>query len=139
MNVPDGLHPDIEPFDSGHLPVPGGHEIYYEQCGAPQGIPALVLHGGPGSGCSPRQRRFFDPQRYRVVLFDQRGSGRSRPLGETRHNHTGELVADIERLRRIWASSAGWSSAVPGAQHWRRPTRRRTRPPAPAPCCAASS
>ena len=121
MNAPDGLHPDIEPFDSGHLPVPGGHEIYYEQCGAPQGTPALVLHGGPGSGCSPRQRRFFDPQRYRAVLFDQRGSGRSRPPGETRHNHTGELVADIERLRahlgivRWLVFGGSWGAALAAA------------------------
>lgn len=118
---PDGLYPDIVPFDSGRLAVPGGHELYYEQCGAPHGIPAVVLHGGPGSGCSPRQRRYFDPGCYRLVLFDQRGSGRSSPLGETRHNHTAELVADIDRLRshlgiERWLVFGGsWGSTLAAA------------------------
>jgi proline iminopeptidase len=93
------LYPALEPYTHGWLPVGHGHELYYEQCGNPTGIPAVVLHGGPGSGCSPHQRRFFDPAYYRVVLFDQRGCGRSRPLGATRKNTTLDLIADIEQLR----------------------------------------
>ena len=76
----DDKFPAIEPYDSGMLDVGDGHQVYWECCGNPAGKPALYLHGGPGSGCSPGQRRFFDPDAYRVVLFDQRGSGRSRPL-----------------------------------------------------------
>lgn len=93
------LYPPLEPFFSGMLGVDYDHTLYWEQCGNPQGLPVLVLHGGPGSGCNPRQRCFFDPQRWRVVLFDQRGAGRSQPLGEIAHNSTEHLVADIERLR----------------------------------------
>lgn len=96
--------PPIEPYASGWLDVGGGHEVYWESCGAPSGKPALFLHGGPGSGCSPGQRRFFDPSLYRAVLFDQRGSGRSRPLASEPNadlstNTTAHLVADIEMLR----------------------------------------
>lgn len=94
------LHPPIEPYDSGWLDVGHGHRIHYEQCGNPDGQPALYLHGGPGSGCSPRQRRFFDPAHHRVVLFDQRGCGLSTPQGGLEHNHTDALVDDIEALRR---------------------------------------
>lgn len=93
------LYPEIEPFDQGYLQVSPLHAIYYEQCGNPSGKPALFLHGGPGGGCNPRSRRFHDPALYRLVLFDQRGSGRSRPLGELRENTTWHLIADIERLR----------------------------------------
>jgi len=93
------LHPPIEPYDTGWLDVGHGHRLYYEQCGNPDGLPALYVHGGPGSGCSPRQRRFFHPERDRVVLFDQRGCGRSTPGGDIAHNHTDALVADIEALR----------------------------------------
>ena len=93
------LYPPIEPFDQFRLDVPGGHEIYVEQSGAPDGQPVVVLHGGPGGGCSPGMRRFFDPARYRVVLFDQRGCGRSRPHAEIAENTTWDLVADIERIR----------------------------------------
>ncbi len=93
------LHPEIEPFDTGWLDVGDGHRLYFEQVGCREGLAAVYLHGGPGSGCSPRQRRFFDPRRYRAVLFDQRGSGRSTPRGETRHNTTEHLIADMERLR----------------------------------------
>lgn len=96
--------PPIEPYASGWLDVGGGHEVYWESCGAPSGKPALFLHGGPGSGCSPGQRRFFDPSLYRAVLFDQRGSGRSRPLASEPNadlstNTTAHLIADIEMLR----------------------------------------
>jgi len=93
------LYPEIEPFDTGWLDVGDGHRIHFEQVGCRQGLAAVYVHGGPGSGCSPRQRRFFDPRRYRAVLFDQRGSGRSTPRGETRHNTTEHLIADLERLR----------------------------------------
>src|SRR5690606_36573705 len=76
------------------------HRLYYEQCGNPAGKPVVVLHGGPGAGCGPRMRRFHDPARYRIVLFDQRGSGRSTPHADLTDNTTWDLVADIEKLRR---------------------------------------
>ena len=90
----------IEPFATGMLDVGAGHRVYWEQSGHSVGIPVLFCHGGPGSSCSPAHRRFFDPARYRAILFDQRGCGRSQPLGETRHNTTWDLVADMEALRR---------------------------------------
>ncbi len=93
------LYPDIEPFDSGMLPVSKLHTLYYEQCGNPHGKPVVFLHGGPGAGCNAKCRRFFDPAVYRIVLFDQRGCGRSTPHAELRENTTWNLVADIERLR----------------------------------------
>ena len=93
------LYADIEPFDQGELKVSALHTIYYEQCGNPKGKPALFLHGGPGGGCNARSRRFHDPDAYRLVLFDQRGCGRSRPHAELEANTTWDLVADIERLR----------------------------------------
>lgn len=86
--------------DAGWLDVGAGHSIHYEQHGAIDGIPALLLHGGPGSSSSPRQREFLDATRYRIIQFDQRGCGRSTPLGETAHNHTGALLEDIEALRQ---------------------------------------
>lgn len=110
--------PPIEPSQRGWLPVGDGHAIYFEQCGNPQGLPLVVLHGGPGSGCSPRMRQLFDPARYRIVLFDQRGCGRSTPRGECAHNTTADLVADIERLRRHlgverWLVTGGsWGAAL---------------------------
>jgi len=96
--------PPIEPYANGLLDVGDGHEVYWETCGNSEGKPALFLHGGPGSGCSVGQRRFFDPSLYRAVLFDQRGSGRSRPLASDDNadlsaNTTTHLVADIEMLR----------------------------------------
>lgn len=94
------LYPEIEPFDGGMLPVSGLHTLYYEQCGNPHGKPVVFLHGGPGAGCNPKCRRFFDPAVYRIVLFDQRGCGRSTPHAELRENTTWDLVADIERLRQ---------------------------------------
>ncbi|HZL94990.1 MAG TPA: alpha/beta fold hydrolase, partial [Vicinamibacterales bacterium] len=93
-------YPPIEPFDSGYLAVGDGHEIYYEQCGNPRGKPALFVHGGPGAGGDVNARRFFDPSGYRIVVFDQRGSGRSRPHASLEANTTWHLVADMEVLRR---------------------------------------
>jgi proline iminopeptidase len=93
-------YPPIEPFDTGYLAVGDGHEIYYEQSGNPEGKPALFVHGGPGGGGDVNARRFFDPARYRIVVFDQRGSGRSSPHASLEANTTWHLVADMERLRR---------------------------------------
>jgi len=113
-------------FDAGWLDVGQGHRVYYEQAGKAGGIPVVLLHGGPGSGSSPRQRVFYDPALFRIVQFDQRGSGRSEPMGETAHNHTAALVGDIERLREHlgiarWLVSGGsWGSTLAlayGAQH----------------------
>jgi len=94
-----GLYPPLEPFRQQIMEMPGGHRVYVEQCGKPDGVPVVVLHGGPGGGCSPGMRRFFDPSHYRVVLFDQRGCGRSTPNACVEHNTTWDLVADIERIR----------------------------------------
>ncbi|MHA6344061.1 prolyl aminopeptidase [Roseivivax sp. CAU 1761] len=93
------LYPPLDPFDSRMLDVGDGHTVYVEQCGNPEGHPVIVLHGGPGGGCSPAMRRYFDPRVYRVVLFDQRGCGRSRPHASVTDNTTWHLVEDIERIR----------------------------------------
>jgi len=93
------LYPDIEPYSAGMLELDGPHRMYWEQSGNPEGVPVVFLHGGPGAGSSPAHRRFFDPAHYRIVIFDQRGAGRSTPLGELRDNTTPHLIADIERLR----------------------------------------
>lgn len=95
----DYLYPPVEPFDQRVLDVGDGHRVYVEQCGNPNGVPVLVLHGGPGGGCSPAMRRYFDPKHYRVVLFDQRGCGRSRPHASVENNTTWHLVSDIEAIR----------------------------------------
>ncbi|MDD7971594.1 prolyl aminopeptidase [Roseinatronobacter alkalisoli] len=95
-----GLYPISDPFDQRMLDVGHGHQVYVEQCGHPDGIPVVVLHGGPGGGCSPAMRRFFDPRTYRVVLFDQRGCGRSKPAATIEHNTTQHLIADIELIRQ---------------------------------------
>ena len=94
------LYPEIVPYRSGVLGVSGGHRLAYELCGNPAGEPVVVLHGGPGAGCTPMHRRFFDPASYRIVLFDQRGAGRSTPYASLHRNTTQDLVADIEALRR---------------------------------------
>ncbi len=99
MTVLKTLYPEIEPFDTGRLKVSPIHELYYEQCGNPNGKPVVFLHGGPGGGVSADYRRYFDPEIYRVVLFDQRGSGQSTPHASIEENTTWHLVADIERLR----------------------------------------
>lgn len=93
------LYPDIEPFGTGMLELDARHRMYWEQCGNPQGQPVVFLHGGPGAGSAPAHRRFFDPVHYRIIIFDQRGAGRSTPLGEICDNTTLHLIADIERLR----------------------------------------
>ena len=94
-----GLFRDIEPFSFGWLNTNSPHEIYYEECGAPRGKPAVILHGGPGGAVNPTMRRFFDPSKWRMALFDQRGCGRSRPNASLEDNTTWSLIADIERLR----------------------------------------
>jgi len=112
------LHPPIEPFDQRMLDVGQGHRIYVEQSGNPNGIPVVVLHGGPGGGCSPAMRRYFDPSVYRVILFDQRGCGRSRPHASVTDNTTWHLVADIERIRKTleiesWIAFGGsWGATL---------------------------
>jgi len=93
------LYPPISPYRTGYLKVTGGHRLYFEESGNPEGKPAIFLHGGPGGGTEPRMRRFFNPRKYRIVLFDQRGCGRSRPHASLSDNTTWHLVADIEALR----------------------------------------
>lgn len=94
-----GLYPAIEPYNTGYLRVSDEHEIYYEECGNPKGKPAVFVHGGPGAGCDKRARCFFDPDAYRIILFDQRGCGRSKPRASLVDNTTWHLVADMEKLR----------------------------------------
>ncbi len=112
------LYPAIEPFQTGVLQTEDGHHIYWELCGNPQGKPAVFLHGGPGSGCSPDHRRLFDPEKYCVLLFDQRGCGRSKPSASLDNNTTWHLVDDIERLRKLlgferWLVFGGsWGSTL---------------------------
>jgi proline iminopeptidase len=101
------LYPPIEPYKSGHLDVGDGHSLYWELCGNPAGKPAVFLHGGPGGGSSPDHRRQFDPERYNVMVFDQRGCGKSTPYASLEANTTAHLVADIERLREM-ASIDRW-------------------------------
>lgn len=111
-------YPPIEPYRSGTLQLDDVHSMVWEECGNPNGEPVVFLHGGPGSGCSPWHRQLFDPAHYRIVLFDQRGAGRSTPLGEIRNNTTQLLVADIERLRLLlgisrWLVFGGsWGSTL---------------------------
>jgi proline iminopeptidase len=116
--VPRGLYPPIEPYRTGVLDTGDGHQVYWELCGNPKGRPAVFLHGGPGAGCSLNHRRLFNPDRYRVLLFDQRGCGRSRPHAGLEKNTTWHLVDDIEKLRAIagtedWLVFGGsWGSAL---------------------------
>ncbi|WUH98894.1 prolyl aminopeptidase [Spirillospora sp. NBC_00431] len=128
------LYPEIEPYDHGMLDVGDGHRVYWETCGNPHGKPAVVLHGGPGSGCTPGWRRYFDPGLYRIVLFDQRGCGRSTPHAadpsvDLTTNTTHHLLADIEHLRRhlqtdrwlvfggSWGSTLGLAYAQARPEH----------------------
>ncbi len=124
-----GLFVETEPVASGWLSVGGPHEIYYEECGARAGKPVVVLHGGPGGAINPTMRRFFDPARWRIALFDQRGCGRSRPNASLEDNTTWDLVEDIERLRRRldvekWTVFGGsWGSTLALAYAIRYPER----------------
>jgi proline iminopeptidase len=112
------FYPEIEPYDHGMLDVGDGHRVYWELCGNPNGKPVVFLHGGPGGGCTPTQRRLFDPEKYRILLFDQRGCGRSTPYASLEANTTWHLVADIERLRQMigvdkWMVFGGsWGSTL---------------------------
>jgi len=123
------LYPPIEPFETGMLDTGDGHSVYWERCGNPKGKPAVFLHGGPGSGCGPQHRRLFDPARYCITLFDQRGCGRSKPHASLEANTTWHLVADIERLREMsgaqrWLVFGGsWGSTLALAYAQRHPQR----------------
>lgn len=123
------LYPEIEPYRTLRLPVDDVHELHVEECGNPDGLPVLFLHGGPGAGVSPYHRRFFDPARYRVVLFDQRGAGKSTPHAELLNNTTWHLVADIETLREHlgierWVVFGGsWGSTLAMAYAQTHPER----------------
>ena len=114
----DALYPPLEPFAEQQLPVGGGHVLHVEQCGNPEGFPAIFLHGGPGSRTRALHRRFFDPGFYRIVLFDQRGCGRSTPLGRREDNTTRDLVDDIEALRsrlgveRLMLFGGSWGATL---------------------------
>ncbi len=127
--TPSALYPSIRPYQQGYLRVSALHEIHYEQSGNPHGKPAVFLHGGPGGGTDAGMRRFFDPKRYRIVLFDQRGCGASRPQAELRENTTWDLVADIEALRahlgiERWLVFGGsWGSTLALAYAERHPER----------------
>jgi proline iminopeptidase len=96
------LYPPIEPYRHGWLAVGGPHQLYWEEAGNPRGVPVIFLHGGPGAGCAPVHRRFFDPHHYRIILFDQRGSGRSTPNADLTDNTTQALVNDLETLRQFF-------------------------------------
>ena len=112
------LYPEIAPYETGTLQVDGRHTLYWEQCGNPNGKPVVMLHGGPGAGCNDKMRRFHDPAKYRIVLFDQRGAGRSTPHADLVDNTTWDLVADIEKLRELlgierWQVFGGsWGSTL---------------------------
>lgn len=129
MNERRTLYPPIEPFRTGRLRVSDVHELYWEESGNPQGKPVVFLHGGPGGGTEPRMRRFFDPAVYRIVLFDQRGCGRSTPHADLRENTTWDLVADVERVREHlgidkWQVFGGsWGSTLALAYAEAHPTR----------------
>ena len=118
FNSGDTLYPPVKPYDVRMLPVGDGHRVYVEQCGSPQGIPVLCLHGGPGGGCNPTMRRFFDPAHYRTILFDQRGCGKSSPTACIEANTTQHLLADIELIRKTlgidrWILFGGsWGSTL---------------------------
>ncbi|MDO8827415.1 prolyl aminopeptidase [Methylophaga sp.] len=128
------LYPDIEPFHHQLLAreeISAGrrHEVYFEQCGNPHGIPVIFLHGGPGSGCRSQHRCYFDPERYHIILFDQRGCGRSLPSGELEHNTTDYLISDMEAIRTLlnidkwmlfggsWGATLAMAYARQHAQH----------------------
>lgn len=123
------LYPELDIFDKKTLKADDFHEVYFEVCGNPTGAPVVFLHGGPGSGCNPTQRRFFDPAHYRIILIDQRGCGRSKPQGATAQNTTADLVSDIDAVRLAldikewlvfggsWGSTLALSYALAFPQH----------------------
>ena len=123
------LYPAIEPNTTGYLEVGNGHQLYYEECGNPHGKPAVFLHGGPGGGCTPAMRRFWNPEIYRIILFDQRGSGKSKPHAGLEANTTWDLVGDIEILRAAlqidrWQVFGGsWGSTLALAYSQTHPER----------------
>ena len=123
------MYPPIEPYDHGFLDTGDGHRVYWELCGNPNGKPAVFLHGGPGGGCSPEHRRLFDPARYCIMLFDQRGCGRSTPHASLDNNTTWNLVADMEKLRQLigveqWLVFGGsWGSSLALAYAQTHPAR----------------
>ena len=123
------LYPAIKPNHTGYLKVSGGHELYYEESGNPHGRPVVFLHGGPGSGCTDKMRQFFNPDAYRIVLFDQRGSGKSRPHASIKNNTTWDIVNDIEILRAAlqihrWQVFGGsWGSTLALAYSQKHPER----------------
>ncbi|PJK04370.1 prolyl aminopeptidase [Lysobacteraceae bacterium NML71-0210] len=123
------LYPAIEPYQTGSLQVDSRHTLYWEQCGNPEGKPVVLLHGGPGGGCNAAMRRFHNPDKYRIVLFDQRGAGRSTPHADLQDNTTWDLVADIERLREHlgidkWQVFGGsWGSTLALAYAQKHPER----------------
>jgi proline iminopeptidase len=120
------LYPEIEPYARHHLAVDDTHELYLEESGNPDGIPVLVVHGGPGGGCEGYHRRFFDAERFRIILMDQRGAGRSTPLAELAHNTTADLVGDMEKVRHflgidrwmLFGGSWGSTLSLVYAQTW---------------------
>src|SRR5512145_315746 len=119
------LFPPAEPYAAGMLDLDAPHRMYFEQSGNPRGVPVVFLHGGPGAGSSPVHRQFFDPAFYRIVVFDQRGAGRSTPLGCLEHNTTPALIDDLERLRRhlgierwlVFGGSWGSTLGIAYAEH----------------------
>jgi proline iminopeptidase len=125
---PNGLYAPIEPYTTGRIDVGHGHVVYFEQCGNPAGKPVVIIHGGPGGGCNPTMRRFHDPAHYRIVLFDQRGCGRSEPHASIDHNTTWDLVADMNQLRQhlgierwqLFGGSWGSTLAIAYAQTYPR-------------------
>src|ERR1035437_8283094 len=137
------LYPQIEPHTAGHLDVGDGQQMYYEVSGNPDGKPVVFLHGGPGGGTGPRNRRVFDPTAYRIVLLDQRGCGRSTPHvadgADLAVNTTQKLIADMVALRVHLNVDRCRSSGAPGAQHSRSPTHSRTPSTLPSWCCGAYS
>lgn len=129
QNFTYNLFPELDSFKKNLLKVDDLHEIYYELCGNPLGKPVVFLHGGPGSGCNPAQRRFFDPEFYLIILIDQRGCGRSTPLGEIKNNTTEDLVNDLESIRETlnidkWLIFGGsWGSTLALAYATKHPNR----------------
>ena len=109
------LYPDIKPYQEHRLAVEPPHELYVEESGSPDGIPVLFVHGGPGAGCGAQARRYFDPDKYRIILFDQRGAGRSTPHACLENNTTNALLEDMEIIRQHLILISGCCLAVPGA------------------------